>query len=180
MKRRLQLVLVVAIGIAVLFTLDGYYRYHTRRDNAHQLGTALELVRQNLQLGIGRSVVIVEDLRAFLLASPALPDVESFNRYAAGVLSQPSEVRALEYADQDSIIRYVYPLEGNEAALNLDLKSRPAAAFRRKGDTDKVNHGRQPSHPGSGHLIRRRAFSAFRRGSIPGPGAGRCRSFFPP
>ncbi len=57
---------------------------------------------------------------------------EEYNQFAAGILQQRPELRVISLA-RDNIIRFVYPLEGNEAALGLDLYNHPTqgAATRR-------------------------------------------------
>lgn len=132
MKRWLTLALIAIVGFAALFIIDNYYREQIRQSNFRLLTAALEITKKNLEKEIGRTILTVEDLRAFMLASPIFPDDEIFNQYGELVLSYSPEVRALQYVNTNHIIRYIYPLEGNETALNLDLMTRPAAPFVEK------------------------------------------------
>ena len=128
MKRWLVLSLIALLGFAALLSLDRYYRHIIRQENSLQLSEKLDETKQKLEEGIRLRILSVEDLRAFILASSTFPSGESFNRYAAIVLDHYPEVRALQYVDTDYIIQYIYPLAGNEAALGLDISTRPIAA----------------------------------------------------
>lgn len=132
MRQWLILTLVTLIGFAALFTIDNYYREQIRQENRQKLATELESTKERLEESIAQRILVVEDLRAFMLASPSFPDSKSFEYYAASVLTHSPETRALEYVDSDHIIRYVYPLLDNEEALNLDLMTRPAVPFVEK------------------------------------------------
>ena len=132
MKHWLILTLTALVGFAALFTIDASYRRQIQQDNARQLAEALAETNQELDEGVRLRLLAVEDLRAFLLAAPTLPNSEDFEHYAALALTHYPEVRALQYVDPNHIIRYIQPLAGNEAALNLDLMTRPAAPFVQK------------------------------------------------
>ena len=132
MKRWLVLVLVSVLGLTVLFGIDHYYRAQNQQENDRELSEGLHETTQRLEEGISLRILVVEDLNAFILASPMFPESENFDRYAALALSNSPEMRALQYVDSGHIIRYTYPLEGNEAALGLDLMTRPAAPFVEK------------------------------------------------
>lgn len=144
MKRWLILSLTALFSLAALLTIDQYYRALVRRQNTHQLAQAGDDVKYHLKEGIRTHILAVEDLKAYLLASPAFPDWESFDRYTAQLLIHYPELRVLQYVDSEHIIRYIYPLQGNEDALGLDLMNQPAAPF-----VEKAMHTRQTilNHP---------------------------------
>lgn len=116
-------------GIAALLGITHFYHERQRAEEQHQLSAALDRVALALRDGLRLRMFAVEDLRAFLLTSPEIPDAESFNRFVAQILPGYPAVRTLQYADTDNIIRYTYPLEGNENALGLNLMDRPAARY---------------------------------------------------
>ena len=152
MKRHLTLALTTVLGFAALFAIDAYYRDQVRQENIQQLTAGLELTKESLEEGIDQRILVVEDLRAFMLASPTMPDRETFNRYAAIILSHSPEARAFQYVDTEHIIRYIYPLEGNEAALNLDLMTRPAAPFVEKAIQTRATTVNDPTVTVQGSL----------------------------
>lgn len=122
--KRMWLVAVLFFGVSLLFGMDHYYRAQEEKKLNQELEQATELTKRRITQAFSLRLNAVEDLKAFLLASPVLPDRESFDRYAARSLEQYPTVSAFQYSDADWIIRYVYPLKTNEASLNHDLKTR--------------------------------------------------------
>lgn len=55
---------------------------------------------------------------------------EDFNVFARGLLTEEAGIRAVEIAPA-GVIRYVYPLKGNEAAMDADLINDKRSAVRR-------------------------------------------------
>lgn len=132
MKRWLILIVMTIAGLAALVLVDNYYRRQIRQENAQALEQTVEDFQNGLSLAIQLRLVAVEDLKTFMLTPPTLPDSRTFDRFAAGLLANYPTIRAAQYTDTDRIIRYIYPLAGNEAALNLDLKTNPSAPFVEK------------------------------------------------
>ena len=132
MKRWVSVAILITVGLGALLLSDRYYRGQIQAENERALEYALADVQNRLQSAVHTRLYSVEDLQAFMLAYPDLPDEQTFNHYTAALLDQYPEIRALQYADSGRIIRLIYPLEGNEAALNLDLMTRPAAPFVEK------------------------------------------------
>ncbi|MCB0191999.1 MAG: PAS domain S-box protein [Anaerolineae bacterium] len=132
MKRWAVLLLMTVAGLAVMSLADTYYRRGIRQENFQALEQTTENFKTGLAPVIGLRLAAVENLKAFMLTDPTLPDSRTFDRFAAGLMANYPTLRAVEYVDPDQIIRYVYPLAGNEAALNLDLKTRPAAPYVEK------------------------------------------------
>ena len=116
-------------GFVALVAIDRYYRAEIALENERRLVQLRAERHDRLAERIGDFILLAEHLKAFLLANAELPDRAAFNRYADAVLLQSPEARALQYADSDHVIRYIFPLEGNEQALGLSLMSRPAASI---------------------------------------------------
>ena len=108
---------------------DNYYRGGIKQVNNEALLKAMEDTRDELIQYINADINVVGDLRAFMLALSSMPDDESFDRFAALLLENYPQTLVAQYVDPDLRIRYIYPLVGNELALNLDLTTRPAAPF---------------------------------------------------
>jgi two-component system sensor histidine kinase UhpB len=132
MKRGLLAVIIVVIGVAGIFSLDQIYRNQVHRANDRLLLERINETGRHLESGIQIRILAAEQLRAFFLSTPDFPDEDTFNTYAMYSLEDFHYIRAFQYVDPGHIIRYIYPLEGNEAALNLDLMTRPAAPFVQK------------------------------------------------
>ena len=133
MQRQIMtLILLAATGLGALSLADRTYRAQIHLDNAQALAQASADTQNRLQWAFTLGLRTIEDLQAFMLAPAALPDNQTFNRYAAGVLDHYPSIRGLAYIDANRIVRYFYPLKGNEAAIGLDLTTRPAAPFIEK------------------------------------------------
>lgn len=113
--------------MVALIGIDRYYRAEIGLENERRLAEVRAETHDGLAERIGDFILLAEHLKAFLLASPGIPDRDAFDRYSRAVMVQYPEVRALQYADPEHVIRFICPLEGNEQALGLDLMSRPAA-----------------------------------------------------
>lgn len=137
MKRGLILVLLVVIGLTGMFSADLYYRSQIREENERALTQVVADIRNRLQVSVNTRLLAVADLQAFMLAEPTLPSSKVFDQYAAATLGNYPEIRALQYVDPDRIIRYIYPLAGNEAALGLDISTQWSAPFIEKAISEK-------------------------------------------
>ncbi len=89
-------------------------------------------LRVKMSAQISESVHILSGLRAFIEANPELQE-DDFLRYAESVKRLKPSIRNIAAAP-DMIIRYVFPLKGNEATIGLNYRTAPveqrAAAFR--------------------------------------------------
>ncbi|MGK2924139.1 MAG: PAS domain S-box protein [Lysobacterales bacterium] len=116
-------------GIVALVGIDRYYRAEVALESERRLAELQADRHGRLAEKMGDFILLAEHLKAFLLANSEIPDREAFNRYAHALMLQSPEARALQYTDPDHVIRYIFPLEGNEQALGLNLMSRPAASI---------------------------------------------------
>jgi|GEM_PF-5663628 PAS domain S-box-containing protein len=116
-----------------LFSLYIAYRYNHQRFDSYVHQT-LQTIVDGLESNIERQLSAIHSLHAFLEYSsflePRLPRYpekrDLFERFAAQLKSVYTSLRAIEYTTPEFRIEYVYPLKGNEAALGLDLKTRPS------------------------------------------------------
>lgn len=132
MKRTLVNAAIAAAGLGVLFAVDGSYRAKVRAENEGALASAAEKAADALSVAMTVPVTATEDLQAFMLAPERLPDDAAFDRFAGRLMEHHPIIRAVQYVSPDRIIRHIYPLAGNEEALNLDLTTRPARPFVEK------------------------------------------------
>ena len=152
MKRRLTLLFLTIIGLGMMFLADSAYRGQIRRENDRTLTQAAADIQNRLQVAVNTRLRAVEDLQAFMLAAPELPSSDMFDRYSTAVLDHYPDIRAFQYVDNDRIIRYIYPLAGNEAALGLDLMTRPAAPFIEKAIAERRTTVNDPTETVQGSL----------------------------
>jgi PAS domain S-box-containing protein len=150
---RLILGVVLLAGLTALSLLNHYFAGQQQQEWDRQLTAALNHAKGLVSAGLDERSQTVESLAAFMASTAEFPSREVFDRYAASSLARHPAMRALQYADADCIIRYVYPLAGNEAALNLDLQTRPAAPFVRQTMADRMTTISDPTRSVQGPQI---------------------------
>lgn len=96
---------------------QGYRIDQLRLSAAHLLGTK----GTALSAAVNRRLALLEGLHTFSEANVAVADFgRRFETYAAGLHAGARDVRIFAVAP-GGVIRYLYPVEGNELAWNLDL-----------------------------------------------------------
>jgi len=143
--RWLMLASILSIGLAGIVAGDRYFREKAGFEAAYQLQQNMDHLAARLGQDLQTRVNAVEELSAIMLAQMRLPgpDVNDFNTLAEALLQHNPEIRAFGYIDPNRTIRYIYPLQGNEAAVGLDLMTRPAAPFVEQAIRERkttVNH----------------------------------------
>lgn len=115
------LFVVLAVGGLAVTELDrAQQRAATERLEHAQAGNLRALLVDELY----RSINLARGLRAFVSAYPDLGDVGRLETLLAQLYAQGVHVRNVGVAP-DNVLRYVYPLEGNEAAVGLRYKDHP-------------------------------------------------------
>ncbi len=79
-------------------------------------------VRARLEQGLNASIFLTQGLDAHIASHHEL-DLREFNVLAKAIMDSEPEIRNIGLAP-NNVIEYIYPLEGNEAALGLDYMRR--------------------------------------------------------
>ena len=112
-------VLVLLLGVA--FVLDSAATQTHRNDVRQEWQARLNDIDLKLQGAILQNVQTVWGLAANVSVQPDITEAE-FQQLAPVIFSLAPQLRNIGLAP-DLTIRNIYPLEGNEAALGLDLTS---------------------------------------------------------
>jgi len=110
-----------------LFTLMFVYQRYVlfREIKNKEISRILFEVKNNIEQSLKSNYIVSLNL-ALLVGDDGQP--KNFETVAANLIRQNPHIHAVELVP-DGVIRYVYPLKGNEEALNLDLyKSDPINA----------------------------------------------------
>ena len=83
----------------------------------------LDRVAGQLTFNLYKNIQVVKGLPAVFSINPSISQ-ESFSIAAKGLIGEHSQLRNIGAAP-DLVIKYMYPLEGNEEAFNLDYRSLP-------------------------------------------------------
>jgi PAS domain S-box-containing protein len=118
--------LIALVGLLFLWWQAGvWYRARLLADERAQMTEELGSYRNALAININRQFAQLEGLRAFVEADPSSANFDlRFDTFAAGLYVDARGTRNLAIAP-DAVIRYVYPLKGNEAAVGHDLLNDP-------------------------------------------------------
>ena len=123
------MVFLPAILVAVCLFAVGYYvDYMHARNHERELRVSvfnqLSLLRAKLEGYITSNVQLVQGLAASISVEPDL-STEKFTQLARYLFNDRSQLRNIGAAP-DLVIRYMYPLQNNEAAVGLDYRDHPA------------------------------------------------------
>ncbi|MEQ8334920.1 response regulator [Nisaea sp.] len=129
------LAVVAAIAIGILLTEESRKNYLVGTQT--HISSELNLLRTRLEGTIGANLRLVGGLAAVISADPDISR-ERFSLIAERLFTKRLQLRNIAAAP-DLVLQYIYPLEGNEAAVGLDYRKHEkqrAAAFlaRDKGD----------------------------------------------
>ncbi|MBS0423544.1 MAG: PAS domain S-box protein [Proteobacteria bacterium] len=117
---------VLVVGICLLpvgFYADHLHLRNQERDLRDGVLTRLSLLRATLEGNITSNAQLVQGLAASISAEPDLSAGE-FAQLAQYLFKGRSQLRNIGAAP-DLVIRYMYPLEGNEAAIGMNFRDHP-------------------------------------------------------
>ncbi|WP_236744529.1 CHASE domain-containing protein [Marinobacter similis] len=112
---------ILILMVAVSLLLDAAGTSNHRTDVRQQWQNELDEVSLNLQSTIIQNIQTVWGLAANVAVEPDIKD-ERFRDLASVIFQLAPQLRNIGLAP-DFVIRHIYPLEGNEAALGLDLSN---------------------------------------------------------
>ncbi|HEV8409745.1 MAG TPA: ATP-binding protein [Gemmatimonadaceae bacterium] len=128
--------------LAIGFGVDLWTRSRLIESQREDIMLRLQPYSNTISIGLRRRLERLNGLKAFVEGAHSLNDVNrEFPVLAQGLLQGASGVRALELL-KDGRVRWVYPLKGNEKALNLDVLNDPrpevSRPVERLSETDSV------------------------------------------
>lgn len=108
--------------LALTALVDSFARRAHSVDARSMISARADDVSRNLSDIIARETASVETLAAFvsLTTHEQLDLGEDFQKFARSLVRQGGSIRSVQLAPR-GILEYVYPVEGNEAAVGLDL-----------------------------------------------------------
>jgi PAS domain S-box-containing protein len=116
----------LVVGICLLpvgFYVDHLHWRNQERDLRDAVFTRLSLLRATLEGNIASNAQLVQGLAASISAEPDL-STGKFEQLAQYLFKGRSQLRNIGAAP-DLVIRYMYPLEGNEAAIGMNFRDHP-------------------------------------------------------
>ncbi|MDP2141059.1 MAG: EAL domain-containing protein [Gammaproteobacteria bacterium] len=124
--RPLHLRLLVAAPLLILMAeqlIETRYKFLLGEQQRLEVSDQLSTIRYQLESRLSNNLSLINGLSAFIASNPDFSQLE-FDTYAAMVLAREPSLINLAAAPE-LVIRYIYPLQGNEAALGLDYNATP-------------------------------------------------------
>lgn len=133
-KVRLWRIVLPGSVLAVLLAwFSGtFVQYHWQQQQALSSYHEMSALRARLEGEINAAVNLTQGLAAWVAANEDQIDDDRFARFGQTLLRGQSSVRNITLAP-GNVIRYVYPIAGNEAAMGLDLNSLHSSRRRYTG-----------------------------------------------
>ncbi len=132
--------ILAAVGVGFLLMEEARDKYFA--ETRSQVSDELNLLRTRLEGEIGANLRLVGGLAAVISTDPGLSQ-KRFNNIAERLFTNRLQLRNIGAAP-DLVLRYIYPLEGNEAAIGLDYRKNEkqrAAALTARDTGDLVLAG---------------------------------------
>lgn len=111
---------IVAIGAWFLDDLENE-NYRAARKN-HVVEAAATL-RVRFEQSLNRTLSAIAGLNGFVQSRPDF-DAQEFEAFVRGMKVSGNEIRSIELSP-DAVIQFIFPLQGNEGTIGLDLRSLP-------------------------------------------------------
>ncbi|WP_405112111.1 CHASE domain-containing protein [Phaeobacter sp. BS52] len=132
------LVVIIAAGISAESQNDTIYEQKLRADVQYEAG----LIRARIEGNLAADIQLVRGLQAVLSTEPDMTQ-RRFAQLADHLLGAEDSLRNIAAAP-DLVIKLMYPIEGNEAAIGLDYRkndAQRAAALLARDSGDLVLAG---------------------------------------
>ncbi|MCP1199812.1 EAL domain-containing protein [Notoacmeibacter sp. MSK16QG-6] len=132
----------IFITLGIGFFADYQNRMVSRQQARTTVSEQLGVVRMRLEGNINSNIQLVRGLVAVIAATPNL-DQARFAKIASRLIGKHSQLRNIGAAP-DLVIRYIYPIKGNEQAIGLDYtenEEQRAAAMRAVQSGDMILAG---------------------------------------
>ena len=149
-RHTIPCVIAVTVALSVLSVMSVLCRNMTITHREHARASALRslaAVRGAAELAINRRVHLLVGLKAHFAVNPDM-DPEEFVRLSQLIMSEVDGIRSVT-SIKDNVINDVYPREGNEGAIGLDLLEHPS---QRSAALRAIETGR-PWLTGPVHLV---------------------------
>ena len=138
--------LTAAVLLPVWRYLDHRYQQSQWREYRSSVKEAASSQAASIAAAVNRRVTLIDGLYAFVQSQAASPRFESdLMSFSAGLYAAAPGIRAIEVIP-GTVIRFVYPLAGNEAALGHDLGTDPRPEVR--SDLERARKTDRPSLTG--------------------------------
>ncbi|MCB5227985.1 sensor domain-containing diguanylate cyclase [Alishewanella sp. 16-MA] len=125
-KKSLLFFALAAFMASVVMLVEYYHRNYAELMQIHQherLSQQLSSVRANIESELNSNIFLADSLATLISVNPQ-SDNEQLTRMAEALYLKSSSLRNIALAP-DNVIRFVYPLTGNESVIGFDYRQSP-------------------------------------------------------
>ena len=119
--KKTSFILIGIIGIGILFMIDRWQISIHKKQIKTESTTLIDQCKIRLEGSLLTRFNAVESLASFFISHPDTNAAE-FAQYAEKLMTYNRPIRALQYANSNTIVTYVYPHKRNEIAVNKPMK----------------------------------------------------------
>ncbi len=119
-KAVLMLIFIFILGLTTVICLDYWHTKLWQAEKAAELQSMTRLCQSRLENSIKIRINAIQALVSLFGIHPDTTYKE-FNRFAKQFLKVNPPIRALQYADSKTVVKYTYPQKGNEITITEPL-----------------------------------------------------------
>ncbi|MCH7998709.1 MAG: diguanylate cyclase [Chloroflexi bacterium] len=116
--------MAIAVALVTVAFIDHLLREDLKQETRSNVLNEVTARRVSLEQALNQRLFLVRGLAAYVSSRPEINDAE-FQAFAEDLEGEQTGIRSLQLAP-DSVVTYVYPVEGNEEAIGHDLLGDPA------------------------------------------------------
>ena len=120
MKKRVLLIILGIFVLALLIFLDRYQVNNWKKKQHFELSKQAKIAQSRIQSALTSRLNTVKYLHAYVSMHPDFTKME-FKNIARHLMRSNPELRALQFADENTRVKYVYPVEGNEITVESPM-----------------------------------------------------------
>ncbi|AIW22254.1 sensor domain-containing diguanylate cyclase [Vibrio coralliilyticus] len=113
-----------SLAVGLIESIDRSQKSFLRDSLLDRAKEELSIVRSELESAIVYDIFAVNDISALVASNPSF-EYSGWDLLASSIMRKASHVTIIGLAPDD-VIKYIYPLEGNEKALGLDYRTVPS------------------------------------------------------
>jgi|GEM_PF-2102612 len=120
MSKKFILFAVCLLGFFILFLIDRWEVSQWRYGKSLELQNELHVFKNNLKDSIDNRFNALKSLSALFVLNPDT-SADEFSYFASLLMEYNPPIRALQYADENTKVIYVYPPKGNEITIKRPM-----------------------------------------------------------
>ncbi len=117
---KLLVIAIAVCGLAAIVLVDRWQETHWRQEVDFEIQALSRLCRHRLESSLASRFTAVEALASLFAIHPDTKGNE-FAEFAGRLLTSHPPIRALQYADAQTRVTYVYPPKGNEITIRKPI-----------------------------------------------------------